>query len=147
MLGVTAHSRVMGAIGPVCHSKRDMDLFFRTLFATPSWKHDIKLVNLGWRDVTPDGKGAGLDGWSGQGNKLRVGYMSDDGVVRPVRPIQRAMQATIEKLKGSANVEMVHFPAKLFEEGWSITVSRRAVCANDRKRYTTSTGGRSFSML
>lgn len=124
MLGVTAHSRVMGALGPVCHSKRDMDLFFRTLFASPSWKHDIKLVNIGWREVSREGKGAGFDGWSGQGNKLRVGVMPDDGVVRPVKPIRRAMQATVEKLKSNPEVEVVECPAKWFEESWGLTVSR-----------------------
>ena len=111
----------MGAIGPVCHSLRDIDLFYRVLFDTPTWQHDIKLVPLGWRSVDSDGKGAGYKGWSGEGNKLRIGVMRDDGVVRPVKPIRRAIDAAVEKLKQSGDVEVIEFPAKWFEEGWEIT--------------------------
>ena len=122
MLGLTAHSRIMGAIGPVCHSKRDLDLFYRVLFDTPTWQRDIKLVPLGWRDVNSEGQGAGFNGWSGAGNKLRIGVMRDDGVVRPVKPIRRAIEAVVVKLGSAGDVELVEFPAKWFEEGWAITV-------------------------
>jgi Asp-tRNA(Asn)/Glu-tRNA(Gln) amidotransferase A subunit family amidase len=160
MLGVTSVSRISGAIGPVSHSVRDMDLFYRVLFATPSWKHDIKLVNLGWRDVSPEGKGMGFDGWSGEGNKLRVGVMRDDGVVRPVKPIRRAIDAAVAKLEASGVAEVVEFPAQFFEEGWALTVSgRTALCgrgatcycltrahADCSARCTTSTAVRSSAM-
>lgn len=123
IIGVTSHSRIAGAIGPVCHSLRDIDLFQRVLFTTRSWRHDIKLVPLGWRDVDANGKGAGFEGWSGAGNKLRVGVMLDDGHVRPVQPIKRALNTMIGKLSNFDKVEVEYIPGKWFAEGWKITVS------------------------
>lgn len=105
-----------------------MDLFYRVLFATHSWKRDIKLVPLGWREADASGRGLGFDGWSGKGNKLRVGVMRDDGVVRPVKPIRRAMDRIISKLEGRDDVELVEFPARYFEESWALTVNPKLSC-------------------
>ncbi|WWC59840.1 uncharacterized protein I303_102402 [Kwoniella dejecticola CBS 10117] len=121
MLGVTAHSRICGSIGPVCHSVRDMDLFYKVLFEAQSWKHDIKLVPLGWRHVDTNGQGAGFDGWSGQGNTMRIGIIRDDGVVRPVAPVRRALDAVVGKLSARTDVELVEFPQLFSKEAWSIT--------------------------
>lgn len=128
VLGTTALTRIAGAIGPVAHSLQDLDLFYRVLFASPTWKHDVKLVPLGWREADKNGKGIGFEGWSGSGNKLRIGVMWDDGVVRPVKPIRRAMQAMVDKLKARNDVEVVDFPAELFEEAWKLTVRPTALC-------------------
>ncbi|WVF72560.1 hypothetical protein IAT40_007377 [Kwoniella sp. CBS 6097] len=121
MLGVTALSRISGAIGPICHSVRDMDLFYRVLFATPSWKHDIKLVPLGWREVSEEGRGSGFVGWSGQGNKLRIGVIREDGVVRPVASIRQALDKLVKKLEIRDDVEVVEFPTKFAKEAWLLT--------------------------
>lgn len=148
MLGVTALSRISGAIGPVAHSRQDMDLFYRVLFATPSWKHDIKLVPLGWREVDLKGKGAGFEGWSGAGNRLRVGIMRDDGVVRPVKPIRRAIDAMVKQLEGRDDVEVVDFSAEHFEEAWKLTVSLLSrVTLTRRTSYTTLMVVPNFEML
>jgi amidase len=121
--GITSTSRVAGTIGPVCHSVADMELFFRVIFDAQPWKTDITLVNEPWRPVEESGKGLGYEGWSGAGGKLRVGVMRDDGMVRPVKPVRRAMDATVEALVSSGLAEIVEMEPMGFEEGWELTVS------------------------
>ena len=122
--GITSHSRIAGTVGPVCHSRRDLDLWMRVLLGGQAWKRDIKLVHTPWRDAGLDGTGCGYDGWSGKGNKLRVGVMMDDGHLRPVRSITRAMEGMVARLQGFEGVEVVDMPAPegIWEEGWKLTV-------------------------
>ena len=54
---------------------------------------------------------------------MRVGVMRDDGVVRPVKPVRRAMDATVEALIASGKAEIVEVEPMGFEEGWELTVS------------------------
>lgn len=100
-----------------------MDLFFRVIFDAQPWRTDITLSNAPWRPVDENGKGLGYEGWSGEGGKLRVGVMRDDGVVRPVKPVRRAMDATVAALVKSGKAEIVEVEPMGFEEGWELTVS------------------------
>lgn len=100
-----------------------MDLWFKVIFDSQPWRTDITLLNLPWRPVEESGKGLGYEGWSGKGGKLRVGVMRHDGVVRPVKPIRRAIDATVEALEASGTAEFVEVEPMGFEEGWELTVS------------------------
>ncbi|RSH85351.1 hypothetical protein EHS25_004747 [Saitozyma podzolica] len=74
-----------------------------------------------WRDVDDSGRGAGFDGWSGVGGKLRVGVMWEDGVVRPVKPTRRTLQTMEDKLRRLSGVELVDFAPESVPEIWKIT--------------------------
>jgi hypothetical protein len=52
---------------------------------------------------------------------MRVGVMRDDGRVRPVSSMRRALDGVVEKLRGS--VEIVEVEPKFFEESWELVVS------------------------
>ena len=97
-----------------------MDLFMRTIMEAQSWMNDTSLLPLPWRPCE-GGKGLGYKGWSGEGGKLRVGVMRDDGRVRPVSSMRRAMGGVVEKLRGSA--EIVEVESMVFEESWELVVS------------------------
>jgi amidase len=117
--GGTHHARIRGCIGPLARSRRDMELFMRTIMAAESWIDDSSLLPLPWRQSN-DGKG-----WSGEGGKLRVGVMYDDGRVRPVSSIKRAMDGVVGALRSSGNVEVVEVEPKFFEKSWELVVSRK----------------------
>jgi amidase len=121
-MGVTTVSRIAGCIGPAAHSLRDLELFTRVVLASEPWKRDITLTPLPWRDVDDSGRGAGFDGWSGVGGKLRVGVMWEDGVVRPVKPTRRTLQTMEDKLRRLSGVELVDFAPESVPEIWKITV-------------------------
>ncbi|RSH89731.1 hypothetical protein EHS25_001716 [Saitozyma podzolica] len=121
IIAVTTVSRIAGCIGPAAHSLRDLELFTRVVLASEPWKRDITLTPLPWRDVDDSGRGAGFDGWSGVGGKLRVGVMWEDGVVRPVKPTRRTLQTMEDKLRRLSGVELVDFAPESVPEIWKIT--------------------------
>jgi amidase len=97
-----------------------MDLFMRTIMEAQSWMNDTSLLPLPWRSC--DGsKGLGYKGWSGEGGTMRVGVMRDDGRVRPISSMRRALDGVVEKLRGS--LEIVEVEPKFFEESWELVVS------------------------
>ena len=86
------------------------------------WKYDSSLLPLPWRSVDAGGKGLGYDGWSGEGGKLRVGVMRNDGHVRPVGSIKRALEGVVDAL-GREGVECIEVEPKFFKESWELVVS------------------------
>jgi len=99
-----------------------MDLFIRIVMNAQCWKLDTSLLPLPWREVDSGGKGIGYDCWSGNQGKLRVGVMRDDGHVRPVKSIQRAMEGVCDDLK-AGGVEVVDVEPRDFKAGWDLIVS------------------------
>jgi len=85
-----------------------------------SWMNDTSLLPLPWRSCE-GGEGLGYKGWSGEGGKLRIGVMRDDGRVRPVSSIRRALDGVLENLKGT--VEIVEVEPKSFKESWELVAS------------------------
>lgn len=53
--------------------------------------------------------------------KLRIGVLYDDGVVRPVAPVRRALDAAVAKLKAAGH-EVVEFTPFKSAENWSLIV-------------------------
>ncbi|WVQ86005.1 hypothetical protein IAT38_008173 [Cryptococcus sp. DSM 104549] len=100
------------AIGPLAHSAQDLELFVTTALAGKPWRLDPAVVAMPWRpeEVT----------FSGKGGKLRVGVLWDDGVVKPLPPLRRALELTVKKLK-EAGVEVVDYKAYEQKKGWFIT--------------------------
>ncbi|GFZ48497.1 Putative amidase C550.07 [Saitozyma sp. JCM 24511] len=121
IVGVTSVSRIAGCIGPAAHSLRDLELLVRIVLSAEPWKQDVTLVPMPWREVDERGVGAGCEGWSGEGGRLRVGIMWEDGVVRPVKPTRRALEGMVGKLREHPRVELVDFTPESVAEIWKIT--------------------------
>lgn len=114
-------SRIPGVCGPMGHSLRDLEMVARLVMDHQPWEKDVSIVPIPWREVGSGGKGAGREGWSGEGGKLRLGIMWDDGVVRPVPPLRSAMEKLASRLK-AGGVDVVDFPVEGADEIWDITV-------------------------
>lgn len=114
---------IRGAVGPMGHSLRDMELFIETVIASQPAKVDPAAVDMPWRPVSEKGVGAGFDGWSGSDGKLKIGVLKDDGIVRPLAPIRRAMSEIITKLEASGLVELVEIDPRGYDRSWDLIVS------------------------
>jgi amidase len=78
---------ILGIIGPITRSVRDIELFFKNVIATEPWKRDTTVVACPWRKPTLP-------------KKINVAFMWDDGVVVPHPPVTRALKevkAALEK--------------------------------------------------
>jgi amidase len=97
--GAPAGSAKVGipaSAGPLAHSVRDMELFFRAVSEQRPWKQDPDVVPSPWSSL------ASL----GAGRKLRIGIVRRDGVIDPHPPIARLLDEVKNKLRAS-NVEVV----------------------------------------
>ena len=116
MTYVPGRDSILGTIGPLAHSLRDVELLMSVVLSETAapWKLDSSLLELPW--------GSGRKGsWEDKKRKLRVGVMECDGVVRPTAPTARALSEMVEKLKGRPDeVEVVSFPAWKSREGWEL---------------------------
>ena len=83
-------------------------------YGIPRERREREKLNLSlqvkpWQTVTFD-------------RKVRIGVMVDDGAVRPVAPIRRAMGRVIETLRRSEAFEVVDYQPILAREAWSVIV-------------------------
>lgn len=69
-----------------------LSLFASTVTSTTAqpWLLDAKCLPMPWRRVE-------------RPNRLRIGIMWDDGIVRPTPPVRRALRETAEKLRAAGH--------------------------------------------
>lgn len=79
----------------------------RLLQPTPA---EVRLHVRPWRDL------------QGTDRKLRIGILHDDGVVKPVTPIRRALDFAVAQLRKSERFEVVDYTPILGREAWDIIV-------------------------
>jgi amidase len=87
---------IPASAGPLAHSARDMELFFRAVSEQRPWKRDPDVVPSPWSSMTS------LNGTG----RLRIGIVRRDGVIDPHPPIARLMDEVKSKLRAS-HVEVV----------------------------------------
>jgi amidase len=88
---------IPASAGPLAHSMRDIELFFRAVSEQRPWKQDPDVVPAPWSSLTSLG---------GAGRKLRIGIVRRDGVIDPHPPIARLLDEVKDKLQ-KAGVEVV----------------------------------------
>ncbi|KAL5391054.1 hypothetical protein DPSP01_001545 [Paraphaeosphaeria sporulosa] len=122
MQGMTATmlsaEHILAVIGPLSTSLGGVKVFTKTLIDARPWVREPGLVPLPWKTEAqfPAGK-------DGSGKRMRVGVLTDDGVVRPHPPILRALSALAEKLKHVPGVEVVPFAPLAHDTAWTIISS------------------------
>lgn len=104
---------VLGTIGPLSTSLEGIELFMKTVVDKKPWIRDPGVIPIEWRDTRA----------AYRGRKLRVGVMSDDGIVKPHPPVIRAISELVNKLKKSDLIEIVEWKAWRHDLSWSIIVS------------------------
>lgn len=100
---------IISTLGPMGRSTEDLELIMRIVADAQPWKVDPSLHVKPWRPVQGS-------------NKLRIGVLRDDGVVRPVESINRALDFAVDKLK-KAGFDVVDFKPYKSERSWEIIVS------------------------
>ncbi|TXT04813.1 hypothetical protein VHUM_04081 [Vanrija humicola] len=112
-VGPAGYEGILGTHGPMARGVDDLEKYMRLVASTEPWKRDPTVVSdppsldvKPWREVTP--------------KRLRVGILRDDGVVRPVAPIRRALDAAVAKLKASGDFDVVDYAPFRSADNWEI---------------------------
>ncbi|OAA66505.1 fatty-acid amide hydrolase [Niveomyces insectorum RCEF 264] len=89
--GMPGQEAVMSVNGPLARSLDDVETYTRAVLGGQPWLHDAKCLPIPWRTdvVIPD--------------KLKIGVLWHDGVVRPTPPVARALRTTAERLQAAGH--------------------------------------------
>ncbi|EPY50597.1 acetamidase [Schizosaccharomyces cryophilus OY26] len=104
---VLGQESILGVVGPLAHSVRDLNLFMNTCISSKPWLNDASVVPIPWRN--PDLPA-----------KMRIGVIRSDKVVTPQPPVQRAMQMVIDKLEKSPKFELVDVEPMEHKYSWEL---------------------------
>ena len=75
---------IVGVLGPLARSARDLALFHRAVLGEDAWLLEHAVLYIPWRDDIVRGLGVP--------EKLTIAILADDGVVRPHPPLLRALE-------------------------------------------------------
>ncbi|OCF78787.1 hypothetical protein I204_00731 [Kwoniella mangroviensis CBS 8886] len=95
--------------GPMARSVEDIKLYMEVMVGSEPWLRDpnVQVKPWNYNFVFPQ-------------EKIRVGFMLDDGVVKPLAPMQRALKEIAAKLEASGLFEVVPYKCILAAEAWDI---------------------------
>lgn len=110
MLG---EEQVVPVVGPLSASLEGIKLFMKTLIDQKPWLYEPSLIPMPWKDTSSSS--LLRKGQQGQ-PKLRIGVLTDDGIVKPHPPILRGIKTMVDKLKDHPDIEIVDFPAYKHDE-------------------------------
>ncbi|KAF2012427.1 amidase [Aaosphaeria arxii CBS 175.79] len=113
---------VESVLGPLSTTVSGLHLFMKTIIDAEPWRTEPALIPLPWREIILT-------------EKLKIGVLWHDDVVKPHPPITRALRQVADRLRG-INVEVVDFPARLHDEAWAILAS---LYYTDGGEYDTET--------
>jgi amidase len=97
---------IRSVAGPIAHSVRDCELFFKAIGDLEPWAFDPECVAQTWEQqvVRSVIKTPSL---SNHMRKLRVGIVKTDGITTPLPPIQTVLAEIYNTLKSNAAIEVV----------------------------------------
>ncbi|ELU40276.1 glutamyl-tRNA(gln) amidotransferase subunit A [Rhizoctonia solani AG-1 IA] len=104
---------IVGVVGPLAHSARDLELFCRVMAQYESWTLEHQVLNIPWNQTVAQSRGEGLP------KRLVIGILNDDGVVAPHPPITAELQKTRAALLAAGHevidwMPMEHQEVKLY---------------------------------
>lgn len=102
-------------IGPLATSLTGIKVFMKALLDTKPWIREANLIPLPWRDEQSCVR-------QGGNQKLRVGVMSNDEVVKPHPPITRALDEVVGKLRHIEGLEIVEWKPYKHDLAWETIV-------------------------
>lgn len=109
---------IVGCVGPLATSARDLELFCHVVLGAQPWLREPPLLEMPWkRDVA---RGDGLP------EKLSIAVLLDDGFVAPHPPIVDKLkhyQAALTK----AGHDVIEWQALEHKQGWDLIVSLAAL--------------------
>ncbi|KAF2218468.1 amidase signature domain-containing protein [Elsinoe ampelina] len=87
---------VRASAGPIAHSVRDCELFFRVVAGQTPWHTDPEVVPLPWSLPSP-----------APPRPLRIGLVRTDGTTTPLPPIANFLEETARRLSALPDIEIV----------------------------------------
>ncbi|KAJ1302589.1 hypothetical protein OPQ81_002906 [Rhizoctonia solani] len=106
---------IVGVVGPLAHSARDLELFCRVMSQYESWTLEHQVLNIPWNQSVAQSRGEGLP------KRLVIGILSDDGVVAPHPPITDRLQKTRAALLAAGH-EVIDWIPMGHQEAWDLIV-------------------------
>ncbi|EPX70952.1 acetamidase [Schizosaccharomyces octosporus yFS286] len=104
---VKGQESILGVVGPLTQSARDLNLFMKACMEEKPWLEDASVVPLPWR--TPNLPA-----------KIKIGVMRNDGVVTPQPPLQRAFDIVLDKLRNSSDYELIDVEPYKHKYSWDL---------------------------
>ena len=104
---------IVGALGPLATSARDLALFCRTMLQYEPWLVEPPLLEIPWRQELVDG--AGLP------ERLSIAILWDDGVVAPHPPIVAALARARDALLAAGHDVLAWEPVE-HQDAWELIV-------------------------
>lgn len=113
---------IMPTLGPMSRTIRGIGLFMEALLATKPWENDPSLHPIPWRaeDQWLESK---LNPKKQDGRGLRIGILWDDGVVKPLPPIARALTRMVEGFSKIPGITIVEWKPPPHQRAMEILVS------------------------
>lgn len=105
---------IIGALGPIATSARDLALFCRVMLEYQPWLVEPQLIEIPWNQGLVDGEGIP--------RKLTIAILWDDGVVKPHPPILDALKYTKDALVRAGH-EVINWNPIDSELHWKILVN------------------------
>ena len=104
---------IIGALGPLATSARDLALFCQVMSQYEPWLIEPPLIEIPWKQEIVDG--AGLP------TKLSIAILWDDGVVTPHTPILDALKRTSDALVAAGH-DVISWDPVEHQEAWDLIV-------------------------
>ena len=104
---------IVGALGPLATSARDLALFCQVMLQYEPWLVEPPLLEIPWRQEIADG--AGIP------HKLSIAILWDDGVVAPHPPILDALKQTSDALVAAGH-DVITWDPVGHHEAWDLIV-------------------------
>lgn len=104
---------IVGVVGPLATSARDLELFCRTMLQYEAWLIEHAVLEIPWRAEVVEGKTLP--------KRLSFAILWDDGVVKPHPPLVREMQR-VKKALLAAGHEVIDWQPLEHQEGWDLIV-------------------------
>ncbi|CAE7062050.1 unnamed protein product [Rhizoctonia solani] len=122
---------IVGVIGPMAHSSRDLELFFKVVSGSEPWKIDFSALCMPWNQSAAE---AGLN------EKLVVGFFVDDGIVAPHPPIVERLHKTRRALIAAGH-EVIDWTPMDHMEAFELTVKLYMLDGGDDIRAILAESG------
>lgn len=94
----------------------------KTLIDQQPWLYEPSLTPMPWKTTSKNTTILRKSPHDGR-RKLRIGILSDDGIVKPHPPILRGITSLTEKLQSHPDISLVNFPPYRHDEAWRIASS------------------------
>lgn len=135
-LEMAGNEQIVCVVGPLSTSIGGIKLFMKSLIDEQPWLHEPSLVPLPWRDTERHIP-----------QKVKVGVLWDDGVVKPHPPITRVLQETVAKLSASAAIEVVEWKPYKHDYAWQLIASLYFCDGGDGEKSCVDASGEPWRPL